>query len=349
MIIQCIKVKYLISIFKLYNQDNISEDKNKIKEKIEKKEKIKAFITELIQNYINFKNYNIYQTLINLEVSIKELAHKSSEDNLFIYNIQIMNTNDFRNILDDKNLMNYVTKIDLQRKNINNLGLLSNFKNLNHLDIRSNCIVDTRPLINAPFENLEFLNLSSNKIGDDIIENLKSFKFKNLKYLNLDMNYITDYAFFFALSENKNFGNLEKLYLKYNVFSRLFKKNIKTIKNKEFEDYFAKAHLDFNSIQIFGLSNGVFNQKSIEYIFPCFELNNIRIINLKYNNLINFDFLFICQWFLQLEIDINDNKKPKVEQIQLKDGNYNIKQILDNLLILKEHAEEIRLLESFIY
>ena len=343
------RIKYLISIFKLYNKDNISEDKNKIKEKIEKKEKIKAFITELIQNYINFKNYNIYQTLINLEVSIKELAHKSSEDNLFIYNIQIMNTNDFRNILDDKNLMNYVTKIDLQRKNINNLGLLSNFKNLNHLDIRSNCIVDTRPLINAPFENLEFLNLSSNKIGDDIIENLKSFKFKNLKYLNLDMNYITDYAFFFALSENKNFGNLEKLYLKYNVFSRLFNKNIKTIKNKEFEDYFAKAHLDFNSIQIFGLSNGVFNQKSIEYIFPCFELNNIRIINLKYNNLINFDFLFICQWFLQLEIDINDNKKPKVEQIQLKDGNYNIKQILDNLLILKEHAEEIRLLESFIY
>ena len=230
-----------------------------------------------------------------------------------------------------------------------NLELLSNFKNLNHLDIRSNCIVDTRPLINAPFENLEFLNLSSNKIGDDIIENLKSFKFKNLKYLNLDMNYITDYAFFFALSENKNFGNLEKLYLKYNVFSRLFKKNIKTIKNKEFEDYFAKAHLDFNSIQIFGLSNGVFNQKSIEYIFPCFELNNIRIINLKYNNLINFDFLFICQWFLQLEIDINDNKKPKVEQIQLKEGNYNIKQILHNLLILKEHAEEIRLLESFIY
>ena len=152
--------------------------------------------------------------MINLEVSIKELAHKSSEDNLFIYNIQIMNTNDFRNILDDKNLMNYVTKIDLQRKNINNLGLLSNFKNLNHLDIRSNCIVDTRPLINASFENLEFLNLSSNKIGDDIIENLKYFKFKNLKYLNLDMNYITDYAFFFALSENKNFGNLEKLYLK---------------------------------------------------------------------------------------------------------------------------------------
>ena len=107
--------------------------------------------------------------------------------------------------------------------------------------------------------------------------------------------------------------------------------------------------MDFNSIQIFGLSNGVFNQKSIEYIFPCFELNNIRIINLKYNNLINFDFLFICQWFLQLEIDINDNKKPKVEQIQLKEGNYNIKQILDNLLIIKEHAEEIRLLESFIY
>ena len=48
-------------------------------------------------------------------------------------------------------------------------------------------------------------------------------------------------------------------------------------------------------------------------------------------------------------MDINDNKKPKVEQIQLKEGNYNIKQILDNLLILKEHAEEIRLLESFIY
>ena len=339
------RIKYLISIFKLY-QDKDYNSNDESEEISKKKEKIKIFITELIENYIKLKNYHVYQSLINLETSIKESEKKSSKDGLFIYNIEINNANDFRKIIDDQNLISYITKIDIKRRNINNLELLSSLKNLNHLDLRNNCIKDIEPLINASFEKLEFLNLSTNGLGDKCIPHLKNFKFKNLKYLNLDSNQITDYGIFFAISENKNFGKLEKLYLKYNVLSVF---NRKKITKKEFKEYFANVYLDFNSIQILGLSNGVFNQKSIEYIFPCFELNNVKEINLKYNNLVNYDFLFTenkCQWRLQLEKDIKDNKKPTVEKIYLKEGNYNINKFLDDPN--SKYHDDICLLKSYI-
>ena len=199
------------------------------------------------------------------------------------------------------------------------------------------------PLINATFVNLEFLNLSTNKIDDSNINHLKDFKFKNLKYLNLDANLINDYRIFFAIANNKNFGKLEQLYLNYNILYCLTDENGKTIEKKKLKDYFAEVYLDFNSIQKLGVSNGVFDKQSIEYIFPCLELNNVKEIKLKYNNLVNYNFLFTknkCQWCRQLEKDIRDNKKPKVEKIFLKEGNY---------IKIKEHKEEIKFLESFIY
>ena len=70
----------------------VDNSKNKNDEKLknkEKKEKIKIFITELIRNYIKLKNYNVYQTLINLETSIQESEKKSSIDDLFKYNLEI--------------------------------------------------------------------------------------------------------------------------------------------------------------------------------------------------------------------------------------------------------------------
>ena len=343
------RIKYLVSIFELYhNKDYNSKDKSE--EILNKKEKIKIFITELIENYINFKNHNVYQSLINLETSIKGLEKKSSKDNLFIYNIEINNTNDFRKIIDDKSLINYVTKIDIQRKNINNLKLLSDLKNLNHLDLRNNCIKDIEPLINASFENLEFLNLSTNALGTnkDNIQHLNKLKLKNLKYLNLDLNKITDYGIFIAIGNNKNFRKLEQLYLNFNAFSIL---NGKKMKKNEFKEYFADVNLDFNSIQMLGLSYGVFDKKTIEYVFPCFELTNVKEINLKYNNLDNYDFLFTknkCQWCRQLEKDIRENKKPKVEKIHLIAGNYKIKEILDDQYSKLKYHDEIRFLKSYI-
>ena len=346
------RIIYLISIFKLYEEVKVNNSDNNNDEKSKKKKQIKMFITELIRNYINLKNYNVYQTLINLETSIQESERKSSIDDLFKYNLEIKNANDFRRIINDKNLLEYVTKINITRRNINNLGLLSCLKNLNHLDLRNNCIADIKPLVNANFSKLEFLNLSSNKIGNDSIQHLKDFKFTNLKYLNLDSNYISDYGIFFALSSNKNFKQLEQLYLKFNVFTCFTDDKGKKIKRKEYKEYFDKINLDFNSIQKLGVSYGVFNNISIEYIFPCLELNNIKVIDLKYNNLSNYGFLFTkdkCKWCRQLEKDIRNEENPKVEKINLKEGNYKIDEILNNPYCQLDYAEQIRFLNSFIY
>ena len=347
------RIKYLISIFKLYEEVIVNNsDNNNNDEKSKREKQIKMFITELIRNYIKLKNYNVYQTLINLETSIQESEKKSSIDDLFKYNLEIKNANDFRKIINDKNLLEYVTKINITRRNINNLGLLSCIKNLNHLDLRNNCIVDIKPLVDASFLKLEFLNLSSNKIGNDSIPHLKHFKFTYLKYLNLDSNNISDYGIFFALSNNKNFKQLEQLYLKFNVFTCFTDDNGKKIKRKEYKEYFNKVNLDFNSIQKLGISYGVFNNISIEYIFPCLELNNIKVIDLSYNNLSKYGFLFTkdkCKWCRQLEKDIKNKEIPKVEKIILKKGNYKIDEILNNSYCKLDYAAQIQFLNSFIY
>ena len=69
----------------------------------------------------------------------------------------------------------------------------------------------------------------------------------------------------------------------------------------------------------------------------------------KYNNLVNYDFLFTenkCQWRLQLEKDIKDNKKPTVDKIYLKEGNYNINKFLDDTN--SKYHDDICLLKSYV-
>lgn len=321
------RINYLISIFKLKEDDN-DNSKNKNKDELSKKLEIKMFINKLIENYIIFRNYNIYQTLINLESSIIESKNKTSKDDLFLYYLTIDRPNDLTKAINDKNLLPYVTRIQIKSTNIDNLKLITGFYNLKHLDLRSNCIVNIESLENASFENLEFLNLSTNKIDNDCIKHFENCKFKNLSYLNLDLNCITDYRIFFVLAKKKDkdiFGRLKKLFLCYNVFNCLTDDNNKIINKKQYKEYFENLTLDFNSIEILSLSHGVFNKKTIQYIFPCFELNEIRKINLTYNNLNSDNFLLTkdkCQWFHQLINDIRNKEKPKVEKIILKKGNY---------------------------
>ena len=326
------RIVYLINIFKLYENDkddkDDKDDKNDKNDEPNEKIKIKKFISKLIVNYIKFRNYNIYQTLINLESSIIESKNKASKDNLFLYYLTIIKPNDLRKITDDKNLLPYVTEVQIKSTNIDSLKLLTGFHNLKRLDLRSNCIINIESLENASFENLEFLNLSTNKIGNDCIKHFENCKLKNLTYLNLDLNCITDYRIFFALSKKKDkdtFGKLTKLFICFNVFNCLSDDNGKIINKKQYKEYFENISLDFNSIEILHLTHGVFNKNTIKLIFPCFELNEIREIKLAYNNLNNYSFLLTkdkCQWFHQLINDIRNKETPKVEKIILKKGNY---------------------------
>ena len=263
-----------------------------------------------------------------MESSIIESKNKASKDNLFLYYLTIIKPNDLRKITDDKNLLPYVTEVQIKSTNIDSLKLLTGFHNLKRLDLRSNCIINIESLENASFENLEFLNLSTNKIGNDCIKHFENCKLKNLTYLNLDLNCITDYRIFFALSKKKDkdtFGKLTKLFICFNVFNCLSDDNGKIISKKQYKEYFENISLDFNSIEILHLTHGVFNKNTIKLIFPCFELNEIREIKLSYNNLNNYSFLLTkdkCQWFHQLINDIRNKETPKVEKIILKKGNY---------------------------
>lgn len=285
------RINYLIIVFKLNenHNDNINDEANKAKRiQIEKKIKIKKFITKLIHNYIFYRNYNVYQSLINLKESIKTfkiLTKKNSDiDNLFTYYIDISIKKEIELMRNNENMSNLVIEIKIQRNNINDLSILNNFNNLIKLDLRKNLIKSIKKMIDAPYKYLETLNLSGNKLNNDTVQLFEEIKFNKLKTLYLDMNLFDDFGLFLSLSKNKNLKNLEELSLSFNLFNCFIKeengKKTKIKKCEEYKKYF--NDLDFNSIKTFVLNNGPFNNATIKHILTKFSLKNIVEIQLNY-------------------------------------------------------------------
>ena len=101
-----------------------------------------------------------------------------------------------------------ITKIKIVESNISDLTQFSevNLNNLKFLNLRRNYISNLDPLLSAKFKNIEILDFSINKLGDDNIEKIAQLKFKNLTFLNLFGNDFLDYKLF-DLCNNKIFKN----------------------------------------------------------------------------------------------------------------------------------------------
>ena len=260
-------------------------------------------ISMIINDYEQYPNYNLIKNIENIYISLQNLI-KDDDDNLDRLDINkiidIKSKHEFDDLekLDNKTVM-LINSIDISAINFYDISKFCKIKmeNLKELNLSDNNIEDIKPLIDAPFINLEILDLKKNKIGDKNIPYIQKFKFEKLKHLNFYFNNFTEYAFFKAI---ENFKNLDIL----NVGSNRFK------------DYniMNNCKHDLNSIKIIHLINGVFSDETIN-IIRYFLLNELTEIYLDGNNLSSLEFMKEVKWPNLKRIYLNNNQISSIEPL----------------------------------
>lgn len=275
-------------------------------------ELLKIIVSIIINDYLRVKNYH-------LDISIQNLSNYYKNHPL--PNSQNVKTEFCINSPQELLKSEEITKIEIYQYcfDLNKLNVA--LPNLIVLSLKNNNIFDVKILIKCNFKNLEELYLDINKIDDNILTYMKDMKFEKLKVFSLKQNYLTDYRVF---EEVKVFQNLKKFDISSN---RLFK-------NKEF---FENKIIDLNNIEELILSNGVFDENSINNI-SSFNVQNLKSLDLSCNNLSSLTFILKSKWPNLENLILNENDISKLSDLitQFKDIEHNLLIMLENNLIKDE-------------
>jgi len=161
------------------------------------------------------------------------------------------------------------------------------------LILKGNYIDDISPLINANFQNLKYLNLDYNYIGDINIQYFNKFNFQKLKELSIYSNNLNDFQFFKTIT---NYPKLDIL----NAGKNQFNKNINELINDN------KSNINLIQLKEIELSNGVFSENNIK-ILSKFKFDNLKILYLNINNLYSLSFIKNLECSYLEEIQLNNN------------------------------------------
>lgn len=265
-------LKRIIFIDNAFNEDLLFLEKG-LEEETNNKSNIKdlkRLISTLIYEFYTTPNMMVIKNIYNIYDKL------SKEYNLYIknkdmnVNIEIFSETDFLEKNKDK-IRDLIKKIEIPDYNFN-INILKNafLINLEILNLKGNNLSDISPLLTVNFENLKNLNLYSNQIGDNMIKYIYNFRFPKLENLDFGINNFHNYELFKSL---EHFENLKKL----NIQSNFFIKEIK----KEFNI----ASIKFNLMEEIDFSNGVFSEKTINYMFKILKFKNLKIIDVSSNNL----------------------------------------------------------------
>jgi hypothetical protein len=268
-------------------------------------ELLKIIVSIIINDYLRAKNYHLCICIQNLSSYYKNHPLPNSQ------NIQpefcITSPHELSN-------SEKITKIEIYQYcfDLNKLNVA--LPNLIVLSLKNNNIFDVEILINCNFGNLEELYLDINKIDDKILTYMKDMKFAKLKVLSLRQNYLTDYRVF---KKVKVFKNLKKLDISSNRF-----------KNKEF---FENKTIDLNNIEELILSNGVFDEDSINNI-SALNLEKIKSLDLSCNNLSSLEFILNLNLPELENLILNENDISELKDLKTKFNNTQ-----KNLIIMLEN------------
>ena len=244
-----------------------------------------------------YPNYNIYLTIKNLYETFLDYSQSPELNEEYFKKIIEINRSK-KQIMELKSqLYDFVIKIDVRqfnfKENLIEKYIIGKFPNLIELNLAENCLYSIEPLLNVEWKNLKYLILFNNKLGDENINYIENLDTKELISLNLENNYFTKYELLIAIGNNKkgSFKKLEELKIGYNGFKipkkKSNKKDRKTL--EEIVDELEK--LNFSSIKTLSASNGAFNQKTVEKILPALKLKDYEKVDIRYNDLKNFDFI----------------------------------------------------------
>ena len=224
------------------------------------------------------------------------------------------------------------------------------FPNLKQLSLVTDNITDISPLFSCEFPIIEKFDLADNNINNSVIELLKKLNLQSLTYLNLFKNKITNLEIFeliekyskliyFYIGENKfNYNNNPKSFYKFPESLEVFGmtgnfngENSKFIEKLDIENlksfYFSKNEITnlkyikdvkFKRLEkLWATGNKITDIKEIMNIQ---NKENIKIINLKDNNINNFnELLDIIEYFPKLEeLVLVKNIVYKTEVVEMK-------------------------------
>jgi hypothetical protein len=332
------KIKFINDKFSL-NTSFFTSNSSDFLEKDEYKDELSKGIIELISVVINdynsYTNYTHFQIISNfaqfLDQTIKTKETYTSDLDLE-EKIKIFNRRDLLKFINKPEL---IIAIEFSKNNLFDITQLckANLINLKSLKLRENNISNIEPLVYAKFKNIREIDLSVNKLGNQSIKYFSQLDFSKLYYINLFANFFSDFNFFQILN-NKNLKELHCLYIGSNKFI----------------DKGDNIKFDASNLTEIGLSNGIFNDKSIRLINN-FSFNNLEILFLYSNDISSLSFINNLELPKIKQFWINSNfieeyyplcKYKTLEKIMIR-NNY-IKNI-DNLVSFVETFKKLETLD----
>ena len=266
-------------------------------------------VSIIINDYLRVKNYHLYICIKNLEKNYKEIIPTSNSGNT--------ETEYCINSPQELKSSEQINKVEIYQYcfDLNKLKEV-NLPNLIEISLKNNNSI----LLNCEFKNLEKLYLDINKIDNTILTYLGEMKFEKLKVFSLKQNYLTDYKIF---EEVKVFKSLTKFDISSNRFNN--------------KDYFQNKKIDLNAIEELILSNGVFDEESINNI-SSLNLINLKKIDLSCNNLSSLGFILRSNWPKLEELNLNENDISDIKELITKfKESIKLKIIIENNLIKNEN------------
>ena len=288
------KIEFIKDKFYLNSHHFDNESSNFLDDDLDKMIKYSNFI-KFINALINdYNNYTCYSHFIIINNLYQFLENYNKNHNNDVQDLDLKEEINIKNINNLKNINKYsylITSINLNNCNIFDIQQFceANLINLKTLNLSNNYISNIKSLSSSKFKDIETLDFSINKIGDENIKYFSQLEFKSLKFLNLFGNNFTDFKLF-ELCNNKKLKNLKKLYTGSNQF-----------KNSE-------VNINFDSFKIeeIGLTYGVFNNETIHFIHH-FRFNNLQKLFLHSNKLSSLSFIDDLELPNIKEIWINNN------------------------------------------
>ena len=271
--IKVIKEKFNLNSSNFENQSSNFFDKNDFQ--ISKTLNFIKLISILINDYNFYTNYTHFKIISNIyEFLTKAEKEKSKDIEEFEIKKQIIILNR-RELQRNLNNCELIIEISIEKNNLYDINKLceANLINLKSLSLKENNISNIKPLVLAKFKNITSINLSVNKIGDENIEYFSQLEFTKLTTFNLFSNNLTKFEFF-EIFNNKKLKKLNCLYIGSNRF----------IEPKQIGKFNA------SNLNIIGLSNGIFTEKSIHFL-KNFNFNNLEKIFLYSNDIYSLSFV----------------------------------------------------------
>ena len=292
-------------------EDNLN-DKNK------HLDNLKKLISTLIYEYNKTPNMEVIQNLKNIHEKLSNNYNLYIKNKDMNVNIEIFSEYDYIEKNNESN-KKFFHKIEVPASNFN-INILKDqvFINLEILNLKGNNLSDISVFLTVKFENLRNLNLNSNQIGDNMIKHIKTFKFPKLENLDIGINNLQNFEFFESI---EHFKELKQLNVSSNIFNREIPENwnIKEIK--------------LDSLEKIDFSNGIFSEKTINFMFSIFKFKNLMFINLMSNNIKELNFIEKLQ-NCPLETLILTNNEIDETQLKYLQSFHGLKEInLKNNLI----------------